>query len=142
MAEQKAIAAHRAALEKTIERLAARRDPLKLELDSIEAELKTLLSMLKAAGPIAGEEETPIDPTTHKPTKGAKGKPKAAGKDKKQGSLTMRAIAMSTVAKGDTTPASLAKAAGIDPLHASNVLGALARAGEIKRISRGVYGVA
>jgi len=139
MAEQKAVAAHRAGLKKSIEKLAARRDIVKAELEILEGELKTLLSMLKVSG--YEVSEAPIDPTMTK-TKGKKDKGK--GKKPKESSSPAGPglIALRLVSKGTVTPTSLAEASGQNPIDASNTLGRLARAGTLKRVSRGVYGAA
>ena len=138
MAEQRAVAAHRAALEKSIEKLAARRTIVKDELDELESELKSLLAMLKAAGgsPVEAAEE----PKGKRSAKGKKAKStkkltaaKASGPS---------AVALNLASKGTVTPDLLADETGQTNVQASNVLGRLARDGLLKRTGRGEYGAA
>ncbi len=142
MAEQKAIAAHRAALEKSIERLAAQRDPLKAKLESIESELKTLLSMLKAAGPVAGEEDEAMDPDAKKPRRTKAEAQKAYGEKLNGRKLSPHAAtALKMLTKAETiTPAELAEKTGQSGAAASQTLAVLAKAGSIVKLKRGTFG--
>jgi hypothetical protein len=140
MAEQKALAAHRAAIEKSVVKLSERRDLLRAELDEVEAELKSLLSMLKAAGLPA---DAPLEAMEKEIAKGKKvklGKPtKAERAAQNEGPMS---IALKLASKGTVTPVSLATSTGQQTIDASNLLGRLARQGKLKRVSRGVYGAA
>lgn len=138
MAEQKAVAAHRAALEKSIEKLATRRDIVKAELDELEGELKLLLSMLKAAG---GGLQAPIDPTDSKPAKGKK-PPAKAKPGKVLSKKEINELARSMLSKASLTADALAEATGQTSKNAAQTLARLARSGDAVRQSRGVYGAA
>lgn len=141
-AEQKALAAHRAAIEKSVEKLATRRGILRAELDEVEAELKLLLSMLKAAGgpsPHLADGPEPVLVKNGKP--GKKAKATDAKLDRAVASGPS-AVAINLASKGDVTPASLAKVTGQSVVLANQVLGRLLKAGTLRRVSRGVYGAA
>ena len=142
MAEQKAVAAHRAALEKSVEKLAARRDVVKAELDELEGELKLLLSMLKAAGgPSASIADGPEAPAKRPKEKAQK----AYAKKLAESSLSAKEInelARKLLSKKSLSAAALAAETGQSPKNAAQTLSRLARAGDAVRQSRGVYGAA
>jgi hypothetical protein len=170
MTKQRAVATLAASLTKSIEKLAVQRDRVKTNLDELESELKLLLSMLKIAGdfPKAGSKtqepkaKTPKAKTPKAKTPKAK-TPKAKtpkAKTPKANEFTQGGvrggggsglgwnnsgfglIALKLAAKGNVTPDSLAAVTAQTAVNASNALSKLARAGKIKRVSRGVYGAA
>jgi hypothetical protein len=139
MAEQKALAAHRAAIEKSVEKLAGRRSVLQAELDVVEAELKLLLSMLKAAGgPSPHVADGPEPPTKNGAGRAKKGK-KARDRDEEQ---SPAAVCASMLAEGEVTPELLAEQTGQTLKNASQMLARLFRNGEASRPRRGIYGAA
>jgi membrane-associated HD superfamily phosphohydrolase len=146
MAEQKAVAAHRAALEKSVEKLAARRDVVKAELDELEGELKLLLSMLKAAGgPSPSIAEGPVPQT-----KGPRPKEKAqkayakklASQESSLSAKEINELARKLLAKKPVNAEMLATETGQSTKNAAQTLARLARGGNAVRLSRGVYGAA
>jgi hypothetical protein len=146
MAEHKAVEAHRTALDKTIERLASKRDPLRAQLEAIEVELKMLLASRRALGS-DDDDEAPIDPTVRdkapkgKRGKKVKGKPGRKRKGKPNGD-DVAATALDLLGKGNVTAESLAAVTGQTRKNAAQTLARLGRNGEAKRVSRGVYGSA
>jgi hypothetical protein len=140
MAEQKAVAAHRAALEKSVEKLAARRDVVKAELDELEGELKLLLSMLKAAGgPSASIADGPEAPV--KKGKGVK-KDRTPDVSSNLSAKEINELARKLLSKKSVSAAALAAETGQSAKNAAQTLARLVRAGDAVRQSRGVYGAA
>lgn len=145
MAEQKAVAAHRAALEKSVEKLAARRDVVKAELDELEGELKLLLSMLKAAGgPSPSIAEGPTPPAKKGPkTKAQKDyAKKLAGQESSLSAKEINELARKLLSKKSLNAEMLAAETGQSMKNAAQTLSRLARSGDAVRESRGVYGAA
>jgi hypothetical protein len=148
MAEQKALAAHQAAIEKSVERLAARRTVLRTDLDVVEAELKLLLSMLKASG-YEGDAKPELVPDSKPKAKSApaaatsKGKANGKGKAGKAGKAEQprnpAELAISLLEDGEVTPELLAEQTGQSLKNASQMLARLFRNGLCKRPRRGVY---
>jgi len=142
MAEQKAVAAHRAALEKTVEKLAARRDIVKVELDGLEAELKALLAMLRIAAP----QDVVAEAIEGKNSKVKIPKPKAVSKKLKELSVSAkdvndlaRKLLADSSSKEPVTPDALGELTGQSNKNAAQTLARLARAGDAKRVGRGTY---
>ncbi len=136
MAEQKALAAHRAAIEKSVAKLAERRAVLRAELDEVEGELKLLLSMLKASG----FEPPPEVAAAKAQTTKANGKvKKVRDRDEEQSPAS---VAKSMLKEGAVTPEGLAAETGQSLKNASQMLARMFRNGEAKRLGRGVYGAA
>lgn len=106
------VAAHVAAIEKTIVRLAARRA-------AIDLELQQLVAMMAIA----------------EPTKRVDRAPAKTGR-KRGGS---QAVAQKLLEKGELTPAVLARWTGQSSKNAAQTLGDLARRKLARRVRKGVY---
>lgn len=139
--QQRALAVHRAALEKTIAKLSARRDVLRTELDQVEEELKTLLSMYKLTERALGEGEESLLSPQGKSQK-AKTKKSGAAKTSKNGDARGEALTLLAEAKSikvGLTAAGLSKQTGQAVGASSQMLRKLVVAKLAKRLGRGAY---
>jgi hypothetical protein len=138
MAEHKAVLALRASLEKSIEKLAARRDILRAELNDVEDELKKLLAMLKASGADEISDAVVAKVSSGKSKPGRK--PKGETNGKVSGAADVILAHLKSKNGATLTADQAAELTGQDPRDASQTLGRMCRAEQIAKVSRGVYG--